>query len=227
MNRNVKKSFPILPLFTILLILSVAFGGCSGEEGIDTEYKIKTETSTGKNKLLAPPGADSDLEKPRESGLIVYSAFENYGKIPVEYTCDGIDVSPAIRIEDINVEKGAKSVSIIVEDPDAPLGVFTHWVIWGIPVKINSSTLEVPKAIPKKGEIKDPIEAVQGINDFGKIGYNGPCPPSGEHTYLFKVYILEKMINLSPGSGKKDLKNAMDGHILQEITLYGRYSRNK
>lgn len=208
-------------IILIMLILSVVLGGCVGNEDMVTENKNKSATSQSDKTFDSAPNSNNNLNN---NNLKLNSIFPHQGKIPSEYTCDGEELSPAIQIEGINVEKGV-SVSIIVDDPDAPMGVFTHWVIWNIPVESN--TLEIPKAIPRTVVVKEPIEAVQGINDFGKIGYNGPCPPSGEHTYSFKVYVLDSTINLGPDAGKKELQNAIKGHILQEGVLNGRYTRSQ
>ncbi|MHC1631615.1 MAG: YbhB/YbcL family Raf kinase inhibitor-like protein [Methanotrichaceae archaeon] len=140
-----------------------------------------------------------------------------FDQFPDKYTCDGKDISPPIEIEGLN----ATSMALIVDDPDAPLGTFVHWVIWNIdPTEI------VPDAIPKKGQISDPIKATQGTNDFGRIGYNGPCPPPGKpHRYFFKIYGLDDELDLSAGSTKVDLLEAMKGHILQQGEAMATYGR--
>lgn len=139
------------------------------------------------------------------------SAFENNGMIPSEYTCDGSDVSPPLAISDI--PKEAKSLAIIMDDPDAPMGTFTHWVVWNIsPQKIQFT----------KGE---KISFPQGKTSFGHKSYGGPCPPGGTHRYFFKLYALDLILNLEEGSSKADLEKAMTGHILAESKLMGKYSR--
>lgn len=144
-----------------------------------------------------------------------------FSKFPVRYTCDGEDISPKIEIYGVSDE--VKSLAIIVDDPDAPLGTFNHWVIWNI-----KPTNTIPEGIPKEHVLTDPIEAVQGKNDFGKIGYNGPCPPPGKaHRYFFKVYALDTLLDLKAGSTKKELEKAIEGHILQygeAVAMYGRGS---
>lgn len=154
------------------------------------------------------------------SELKVVLPFANGEKIPVKYTCDGADISPRIEIKDIS--KNAKSIVIIVEDPDAPSGTFTHWLIWNIPAKENVS---LPENIPKERFIEKPIHAVQGKNDFGKFGYNGPCPPYGKHRYFFKIYVLDIKLNLTPEAKKQDLLKAMNNHVLQYKEIYGVYER--
>ncbi len=142
-------------------------------------------------------------------------------KLPYNYTCDGLDHSPAITIGGVDVEK-TKSLALIVNDPDAPHGGdFTHWAIWNIePVRI------IPEAIPKDAEVSFPFEARQGTNSFGKIGYNGPCPPRGEqHRYDVRVYGLDSMLDLPAGADKKSLQEAMKGHLTQYGETYVLYGR--
>jgi len=140
-----------------------------------------------------------------------------FSQFPKKYTCDGEDISPKIEIEELN----AKSIAIIVDDPDAPIGTFTHWVIWNIePANV------IPEGIPKESEISKPFKAIQGKNNFGKIGYNGPCPPKGKpHRYFFKIYGLDTTLDLKKGSKKKDLEKAMEGHILQYGEAMAKYGR--
>ncbi|MEM2727055.1 MAG: YbhB/YbcL family Raf kinase inhibitor-like protein [Archaeoglobaceae archaeon] len=144
-----------------------------------------------------------------------------FSVFPPQYTCDGEDVSPPIEI--YGVAENAKSLAIIVDDPDAPFGVFTHWLIWNIPPE----TTEIPKNIPKDPVVEKPIEAVQGTNDFGKVGYNGPCPPSGVHRYRFKLYVLDTLLDLEPGASKSELENAIKGHILQFAVFEAGYGRTR
>jgi len=139
------------------------------------------------------------------------SAFENNGIIPSEYTCDGSNVSPPLTIT--NVPKNTQSFALIVDDPDAPRGTVTHWTVWNIPIQKSQFT---------KGE---KIDFPQGITVFGTTGYGGPCPPSGTHRYFFKLYSLDSMLELDNGSTKENLLQAMNGHILEQATLIGKYSR--
>ena len=147
----------------------------------------------------------------------VKSVFENMSDIPKKYTCDGSDVSPPLYLE--NVPDEAKSLVIICEDPDAPLGVFTHWIIFNVPPE-----RVIPEGIPHGRVIEEPFHAVQLRNDFGKYGYNGPCPPSGKHRYFFKVYALDAKIDESVET-KKELIERMNGHVIAEGVLVGVYGR--
>ena len=143
---------------------------------------------------------------------ITSPAFQNNGNIPGKYTCDGGDINPALVIE--NCPSGAKSLALICDDPDAPMGTWVHWVLWNIP--------------PNVKEIKEntvPQGAVEGMNDFRKHSYGGPCPPSGTHRYFFKVYALDTVLTISPNSNKADLEKAMKGHILAQGQLIGLYKR--
>lgn len=140
-----------------------------------------------------------------------------FSQFPKKYTCDGEDISPKIEIEGLN----AKSIAIIVDDPDAPIGTFTHWVIWNI-----EPTNVIPEGITKESEISKPFKAIQGKNNFGKIGYNGPCPPKGKpHRYFFKIYGLDTTLDLKKASKKKDLEKVMEGHILQYGEAMAKYGR--
>ena len=141
--------------------------------------------------------------------MIKSSAFANNGSIPTKYTCDGEDVNPPLNIEGIPQE--TQSLALTVDDPDAPMGTWDHWVVWNI---------------SPSNEIKEnTTPGVQGVNDFRKHSYGGPCPPSGTHRYFFKVYALDTKLNLSPNSRKKELEKAMQGHILAKGETIGRYSR--
>lgn len=151
----------------------------------------------------------TDIEIEMKTLTITSSAFLHNGNIPKKYTCDGDDVSPPLMIEDIPT--GTKSLVLIVDDPDAPIGTFVHWIVWNIPV---TETI---------GE--DSVPGVNGVNDFDKRGYGGPCPPSGIHRYFFKVYALDTELNLNTNSRKTDVEKAMKGHILAKGELVGVYKR--
>jgi len=147
------------------------------------------------------------------------SAFENNQNIRSKYTCDGEDISPPFAISD--VPPNTASMAIICDDPDAPVKTFVHWVLYNIPAKT--------KEIPENAFIENllPKEAKQGINDFGKIGYGGPCPPSGTHRYFFKIYALDKTFDFEGIPTKQTLEKEMQGHILSETHLIGLYKRTR
>lgn len=136
--------------------------------------------------------------------------------IPNKYTCHGSDVSPALTWTDPPEEAG--SLAMIVDDPDAPSGTWVHWVLYDLPADARGLPEDVPKDLSLSNGAR------QGRNDFGKIGYNGPCPPKGKpHRYFFKLYALDSRTNLRPGSSKRDLERAMRGHILAETELVAKF----
>ncbi len=142
---------------------------------------------------------------------ITSSSFQAGGDIPAKFTCDGTNVSPALQIGGVPNE--AKSLVLIVDDPDAPRGLFTHWIVWNIDPK----TMRV-------SENSAPAGAVQGTSDFGKRNYGGPCPPSGTHRYFFKIFALDTKPELKPSARRAELDAAMRGHILAQGELMARYS---
>ena len=145
-------------------------------------------------------------------------AFQDGEKIPAKYTCQGQDISPPLKWN--RVPNETQSLALIVDDPDAPSGVFTHWVIFNLP----PDSRELPEAVPAASQL--PSSALQGKNDFGKIGYGGPCPPPGyPHRYRLTLYALDRQLDLKAGSSKKQVLNAMEGHILAQVQLTGTYQR--
>ncbi len=145
------------------------------------------------------------------------TAFKEGGTIPKKYTCDGPDVSPPLSWA--QPPEGTKSLVLICDDPDAPMGTWVHWVLYGL----SPNTLELPEGVPDKKEVLG--GAKQGTNDFRKIGYGGPCPPGGTHRYFFKLYAIDSELDLSAGATKKEVLKRIEGHILAEGQLMGRYSR--
>lgn len=145
-------------------------------------------------------------------------AFVPGGKIPAKYTCDGMDISPPLSWT--SEPEGTRTFALICDDPDAPMGTWIHWVLFNLPADIT----ELRENIPPERELES--GAKQGINDFRKIGYGGPCPPGGVHRYFFKLYALDTEINLEAGARKEELLKAMEAHILAEGQLMGRYERS-
>ena len=143
---------------------------------------------------------------------VTSSVFQAEGAIPSKFSCDGENINPPLMIS--GVGENVKSLVLIVDDPDAPAGTWTHWLVWNID--------------PKTKEIKEnsvPRGAVLGKTDFGETKYGGPCPPSGTHRYFFRVYALDTVLTLSQGASRKDLESAMAGHFIDQGELMGRYSR--
>ena len=146
------------------------------------------------------------------------TAFQPGGDIPTKYTCTGPDVSPALSWND--PPAGTQSFALIADDPDAPVRTWVHWVAYDLP----ASSRQLPEGVPKTAAI--PGGGVQGLNDFGKTGYGGPCPPPGKpHRYYFKLYALDSKLNLKPGATKKAVEQAMQGHILAQAEVMGRFKR--
>lgn len=146
--------------------------------------------------------------------------FEDGEKISVKYTCDGEDISPPLSIDDVPPE--AESMAVVVDDPDAPGGVFDHWIIWNIP----PGTESIPEGVPTQDVVDSLKGARQGQNGFGEVGYRGPCPPPGPpHNYRFKIYALDTDIDLNPGMKKEDLEREIQGHVLTEDQVVGVFGR--
>lgn len=185
--------------FTVLLpivILVLAFAAVSF---------ILTKSKPAAKKEKIPKGGEIRMK-------ITSKAFANNGFIPQKYTCDGQDINPPLTIKE--VPANTKSLVLMVDDPDAPMGVWTHWLVWNID--------------PKTTEIKEgtvPQGAVLGKNDFGKPDYGGPCPPRGTHRYFFKVFALDVVLNLPSGASRSQLEKAMENHIVGQGQLMGKYSR--
>jgi len=138
-------------------------------------------------------------------------AFDEGGDIPAKYTCDGEDISPPLEIHAVPPE--AVALALVMDDPDAPGSTFDHWLVWNISPDVGS--------IPEDTE----PEGVQGRTDFGRLGYGGPCPPSGTHTYRFKLYALDQTLDLQQGATKDELREAMEGHTVETHVLSADYSR--
>jgi Raf kinase inhibitor-like YbhB/YbcL family protein len=135
--------------------------------------------------------------------------FSNEGEIPEQFTCDGNDSRPTLKVQ--GMPEGTKSLVVIVEDPDVTLATFSHWIVWNIPPQetIDGST----------------VPGIQGNNSMGKNNYLGPCPPGGTHRYFFKVYALNDLLDLDPDANKKKLERAMEGHVLAQGEMMGWYHR--
>lgn len=164
----------------------------------------------------APPASPSAAERPtaaeapQERLTITSIAFVHEGTIPTTYTCDGRNINPPLQIS--GIPAGTESLALIVEDPDAPSGIWVHWVLWNIP--------------PTEEIRENSIPGVQGINERGLWDYSGPCPPLlEEHRYFFLLYALNTTLGLPPTASKAELKNAMEGHVLAKAGLIGKYQR--
>ncbi len=145
--------------------------------------------------------------------IISSPAFGNYDDIPGQYTCDGNDINPPLKIQSVPEE--AKSLALVVDDPDAPTGTWIHWTVWNI----NPKTVAIESGSVLSG-------VTEGLNSFGNIGYGGPCPAEGAHRYFFKLFALDANVGLKSGAAYQELEQMMSGHILAHAELIGQYKRS-
>lgn len=155
--------------------------------------------------------SSASSQNTRHTLTITSSAFSDGGDIPAVYTCDGDGINPPLSIE--GVGDTAQSLALIMDDPDAPIGVFDHWVVFNIP--------------PETTAIEEGVEpdGILGVGTSGELGYLGPCPPGERHRYIFHLYALDTLLDLNEGASKSDLREAMKEHVLQEGSLMGHYER--
>jgi Raf kinase inhibitor-like YbhB/YbcL family protein len=189
----------------ILVFLSVIFFfSCQNKNPENTQ--VQSESQKQKK------------EERRAEMKLTSSAFEDGGIIPGKYTCDGDNISPPLTWS--GIPEGTKCFAITCDDPDAPAGNWIHWVIYNIPSNVS----ELKENIPVDKILNDKTK--QGLNDFGKTGYGGPCPPGGTHRYIFKIYAVNKNLDIKPEIKKSELLKEIDGNILAEALLTGKYKRN-
>jgi Raf kinase inhibitor-like YbhB/YbcL family protein len=168
--------------------------------------------------ILLAAGCISKEEVTMENISISSEGFKSGDVIPDIYTCKGKDISPSLSWK--GIPAGTKSIALTMDDPDAPGGTFVHWVIYNVPAQ----TQKLPEGMPHEKILAD--GSIQGMTDFGEIGYGGPCPPPGKpHRYYFKMYALDSSIDLAPGASQKELENVMEGHILAKGEFMGTYKR--
>jgi Raf kinase inhibitor-like YbhB/YbcL family protein len=193
----------MVPLIRVILLSAALLSvGCGGS---------KRENRTAARET------EADMSTPTAVKIVLTSsAFKEGEMIPQKYTCDGSNISPPLKWDSIPAQ--AKSLALIADDPDAPMGTWVHWVIFNIPPGLSG----LPENIPPKDSL--PNGSLQGKNDFRNVGYGGPCPPGGTHRYFFKLYALDIMLELKPGCAKADLLEAIQGHIVAEGQLMGKYS---
>ncbi len=183
-----------------LLFIALAFAGCASRSQLVTQ---------------PPPTNTSTNNKPEIK--LTSSAFSEGQPIPRAYTCDGVNISPPLEWS--GVPKTAKTIAIVCDDPDAPGGTWVHWVLYNLP----GDNIGLVENLPVTESLK--AGGFQGSNDFGKIGYGGPCPPSGTHRYFFRVYAIDSELPLKAGATKAELMKAMEGHVLLQGQLMGTYRR--
>lgn len=171
----------------------------------------------GQNQPASKTTSSAEKKEGKQTLLVQSPAFEEGGRIPAIYTCDDRNISPPLSWS--NVPDSTKSLALICDDPDAPAGTWVHWVLFNIP----PDTTALPENMPPEEQLENGAE--QGQNDFGEIGYGGPCPPRGTHRYYFRLYALDKKIDIESGATRQELMKAMKGHVMAEGQLMGRYSR--
>lgn len=182
-----------------LAVLALLLSSCRSQEPVQSEVKQQDQTASAGSLKLASP------------------AFSDGAAIPKQFTCEGANASPELQWN--GAPAGTESLALIVEDPDAPSGTFTHWTIFDIPTNLSGLKAGVPN---------DPQTAMgaQGRNDFGKIGYGGPCPPAGKpHRYVFTLFALSQKLGLKPAAGKEQITAAMQGKVLGQAKLTGMFGR--
>jgi Raf kinase inhibitor-like YbhB/YbcL family protein len=206
-NKTVRRT-------ATLVGLGLVMAACGGSDNTDTPTTSTASTpttavttTTSTTTTTAPEAGDPASE---ETMLLTSSAFEHEGAIPTVYSCDGADISPPLALQ--GIPPGAGALALVMEDPDAPVGVWDHWVEYDFPV------LEV---------IEEDVSSLgtEGLNSWGRTGYGGPCPPGGTHRYFFTVYALDATVGLTPGATKDEVLAAISDHVLAEATLMGTYSR--
>jgi len=193
-------SSPSINIARILFLISLLAGCRSGGQATSAQQP-SSQTSGGSTMSFS----------------LQSSSFTSGGTIPKKFACDS-DISPALQWSE--PPANTQSFALIADDPDAPAGTWTHWVVYDLPATLR----QLPEGVPKRASL--PQGGAQGINDFGKTGYGGPCPPPGKpHRYFFKLYALDARLNLKPGASKEQVENAMRGHILANAELMGTYQR--
>jgi Raf kinase inhibitor-like YbhB/YbcL family protein len=180
---------------------------------------VLTILSASRSGVAAGSPSPSSRDEENPMSLTLSSpSFSNGGDIAKKFTCDGADVSPQLSWTD--PPAGTQAFALLADDPDAPVGNWNHWTMWNLP----PSSRGVPEGMSKDAHLPDGSE--QGLNDFPKVGYNGPCPPPGKpHRYYFRLFALDAKLDLKPRAGKRDLEAAMKGHVLAQAEWMGRYGR--
>jgi hypothetical protein len=214
-----KKIFVVI--FIIFTITIIGGSGCKTNEKIENKINVvasqqQTTPPTAETVSIqteTPKIESTVTPKPKSLPMQITSpSFSNNGNIPSEFTCSGSDLNPQLNFA--NIPENTKSLALIMDDPDAPNSTWIHWVIFNISPKTT--------VINKNSA---PSGAIQGINSWGTSNYGGPCPPSGTHRYFFKLYALDNTLSLSSSASKANVESAMQGHILSQATLIGKYAK--
>lgn len=224
-NPRVKK---VIPLFLWVICLAFTASGCgsSPTSTLTPEASMPPAEPQEKSQEMPPeptsaeapaPTSTPPAEPQKMAFELTSTVFAQEEPVPAKYSCDGDNVSPPLQWSD--PPDGTQSFALIMDDPDAPVGTWIHWVLYGLPADAR----DLPKAIPSDADLPDGSR--HGENSWGRTGYGGPCPPSGTHRYFFKLYALDTVLDLEAGATKDQLLQAMEGHILAEIELMGTYSK--
>lgn len=204
--------FIIVGILLLAAVVILAFQGISNQPNVTL---TPPQTETPKATALFPTQSSVQTASPSAQNInteITSTSFEHNQLIPARFTCDGLNISPPLTIT--NVPSGTVSLALSVRDPDAPAGTFTHWVVWNI----NPKSTRLPERAALPG-------ATQGTNDGNRVGYTGPCPPSGTHHYIFTVHALDSKINLTRDATYPEFQKALQGHVVSQGELIGLYSR--
>lgn len=205
-------------MMAVIVVLGLA---CCGGEQASRGAGQASPAAVPIGGKTSPTGSASG--RVQEGQMKIESrAFEDGAAIPARFTCAGEDVSPTLAVD--GVPDRARTLALIVDDPDAPRGAFVHWLIWNIP----AGRREIPEAVPPDGAASTlGSGTTQGLNGMRKVGYSGPCPPPGrgEHTYRFQLYALDSALDVASGASRERLEGAMKGHVLEQAILKGRFGR--
>ena len=214
------KRISLAAIFISAMLLLTA---CSGVAIDPVENEPESNQAAG--ELASTEEADSDtseselaVEEQEVSSMKLTSpAFEAGSAIPEEFSCDGEDMSPPLRWS--GAPAGVASFALIMDDPDAPVGTWDHWLLYNIPAEVDG----LAPAVPSQARLDN--GSLHGSNSWGNQEYGGPCPPGGTHRYFFQLFALDELLDLEAGASKSELQSAMDGHILEQAELMGTYSR--
>jgi len=214
-------------LLTAILLATLLLSACAAPKMTSEPAPLVPEES----QATEPTSPSESTNTPAETGVssgqkeeampfeLTSTAFKQGEPIPIQYSCDGEDISPPLTWGD--PPDGTQSLALIMDDPDAPAGTWVHWILFNVPAK----TRELAEDAQIEGKNQDQDAIFVGGNSFGRSNYRGPCPPGGTHRYFFKLYALDTTISLLPGASKRELLSAMEGHILAETELMGTYTR--
>lgn len=213
----------LLVRFVFVMSMFALCVGCGPKSTPTTSRVATTPQPATQVETTAVPTIELEPTRVPEEGELEMGfnlssiVFGEGDPIPQKYSCDGEDISPPMQWTD--PPEGTMSFALIVDDPDAPVGTWVHWVLYNLPTETRS----LPEAFPSDADLPDGSK--NGENSWGRLGYGGPCPPSGTHRYFFKLYALDLILDLVAGATKEQLLQALEGHVLAESALMGTYSR--